>query len=222
MTSWNACADPDLSLADFEGEECVDGLDLASRDDIAAHVRMFERTVDGKKNYYVFGRYYLPELAIRNGANSQYKGWKDAGYLIETEGSITNFDQIEEDIIADLGKFQIRELAFDPFQAVQIVTHLMAEGVEMVEMRPTVLNFSEPMKELAALVLDGRFHHDGNPVLTWMISNVVCHLDRKDNIYPNKDRPENKIDGVVAAIMALGRMIVPNADETVTQGFVEI
>jgi phage terminase large subunit-like protein len=73
----------------------------------------------------------------------------------------------------------------------------------MVEVRPTVQNFSGPMKELEALVLAGRFHHDGNPMFRWMISNVVCHRDAKDNVYPRKERPENKIDGVVAAIMAL-------------------
>jgi phage terminase large subunit-like protein len=85
---------------------------------------------------------------------------------------------------------------------------MSAEGFTMVEMRPTVLNFSEPMKELEALVLSGRFHHDGDPVLAWAVSNVVCHLDKKDNIYPTKERPENKIDPVVALIMALARAIL--------------
>ena len=83
----------------------------------------------------------------------------------------------------------------------------------MVECRPSVQNFSEPMKELEALVRSGKLHHGGSPVLTWMISNVVCHLDRKDNIYPNKERPENKIDGVVALIMALGQLLRNGADE---------
>lgn len=80
----------------------------------------------------------------------------------------------------------------------------------MVEMRPTVLNFSEPMKELEKLVLEGNLEHDGDPVLTWMVSNVVCHRDQKDNIYPRKEREENKIDGVVALIMALGRAMAAN------------
>ena len=78
----------------------------------------------------------------------------------------------------------------------------------MVEMRPTVLNFSEPMKELEALVLQKRFIHNGDPILSGMISNVVCHRDQKDNIYPRKERDENKIDGVVALIMALGRIMM--------------
>jgi phage terminase large subunit-like protein len=72
-------------------------------------------------------------------------------------------------------------------------------------MRPTVLNFSEPMKQIEALVLQKRLHHDGNPITSWMVSNAVAHIDAKDNIYPRRERPENKIDGVVALIMAIGR-----------------
>jgi phage terminase large subunit-like protein len=83
---------------------------------------------------------------------------------------------------------------------------MLDEGFEMVEIRPTVLNFSEPMKKLGELVLQGKFHHNGDPVLAWMIGNVVFHRDHKDNIYPNKPSPEKKIDGVIALIMALARM----------------
>ncbi len=79
----------------------------------------------------------------------------------------------------------------------------------MIEVRPTVLNFSEPMKTLEALVLQRKLIHDGDPVLTWMASNVVAHMDAKDNIYPRKERPENKIDGIVALIMAIARAIKP-------------
>ena len=81
----------------------------------------------------------------------------------------------------------------------------------MIEVRPTVLNFSEPMKTLEALVLQKKLIHDSDPVLTWMASNVVAHLDAKDNIYPRKERPENKIDGIVALIMALSRAIQPDS-----------
>jgi phage terminase large subunit-like protein len=78
----------------------------------------------------------------------------------------------------------------------------------MVEVRPTILNFSEPMKTLEELIINGKLKHDGNPVMEWMISNVVCHRDQKDNIYPRKEFPQNKIDGPVAAIMALSRAMV--------------
>lgn len=107
-------------------------------------------------------------------------------------------------------------MPYDPFQATQLSTRMAAQGVPMVEMRPTVLNFSEPMKQLEALVLQGRLHHNGDPVLAWMMSNVVAHMDAKDNIYPRKERPENKIDGIVALIMALGRALANEQQEEVT------
>ena len=106
-------------------------------------------------------------------------------------------------------RFGIQAVAFDPFQATQLSTRMLAEGLPMIEVRPTVLNFSEPMKTLEALVLQKKLVHDGDPVLAWMASNVVAHLDAKDNIYPRKERPENKIDGIVALIMALARAFLP-------------
>ncbi len=204
MRAWDACADPSLSESDFLGEPCYVGLDLASKVDIAAKAKVFQR--DGK--FYVFLTYYLPESAVDEGRNSQYSGWARRGLLTVTPGNVTDFDQIEAELVADASRFQIVEVPFDPFQATQLSAHMLAEGLPMVEMRPTVLNFSEPMKQLEALVLQRRLVHDGDPILAWMISNVVCHRDAKDNIYPRKEREEDKIDGVVALIMALGRQMV--------------
>jgi phage terminase large subunit-like protein len=91
------------------------------------------------------------------------------------------------------------------------------EGLPMVEIRQTVQNLSEPMKELESLILQRKLAHGDCPVLTWMASNVVAKMDVKDNIYPNKERPENKIDGIVALIIALARAIsVERADETIS------
>ena len=84
----------------------------------------------------------------------------------------------------------------------------------MVEVGATVKNFSEPMKEMEALVLDGRFHFNGDPILSWMVSNVVFHMDNKDNIYPRKENPENKIDGVIGLLMALNREIRHREDRS--------
>lgn len=209
MRAWDACADPDLSEEDFLGEPCYVGLDLASKVDIAAKARIFQR--EGK--FHVFMTYYLPESAVDEGRNSQYSGWARQGLLTVTPGNVTDFDQIEAELVSDASRFQIVEVPFDPFQATQLSAHMLAEGLPMVEMRPTVLNFSEPMKQLEALVLQQRLVHNGDPILAWMISNVVCHRDAKDNIYPRKEREENKIDGVVALIMALGR-IMTSSDST--------
>jgi phage terminase large subunit-like protein len=208
MRKWDACADATLTEDQFAAEECISAIDLASKVDLCAKVKVFHR--DG--HYYAFGRYYLPEEAAEagegeKGKNSQYSGWAREDRLVLTSGNVTDYAVIKDDIRADCGRHRVLEVPYDPFQATQLSTELLKEKIPMVEMRPTVLNFSEPMKQLEALVLSGKFHHTGDPVLAWMVSNVVCHTDAKDNIYPRKERAENKIDGVVALIMALGRWL---------------
>ena len=213
MRAWEACADPSLDVEQFVGEPVWIALDLASKVDIAAKMSLFTREVEGKQHFYVFGQYYLPRDTVDRGENSQYQGWESMGLLSVTDGAVIDFQVIEDDLLADCSRFEVREVPYDPFQATQMATRMMAQSVPMVEMRPTVLNFSEPMKQIEALVLQGRLHHDGNPVLAWMMSNVVAHTDVKDNIYPRKERPENKIDGVVALIMALGRAMSTEKQE---------
>ena len=215
MRAWQRCADPDLDKDQFMGEPCVIGLDLASKIDIAAKMRVFRREIEGKQHYYVFGDYYLPSEAVEKADNSQYSGWEQLNLLTATDGAVTDFATIEAGLLDDASDYQVEQVAFDPFQATQLSQRMAEHGLPMVEMRPTVLNFSEPMKSLEALVLEGRLHHNGDPILEWMVSNVVCHIDAKDNIYPRKERPENKIDGVVALVMALGRLLLTEKRETV-------
>ena len=216
MRAWDACKDLTLEPEQFAGDPTYVALDLASKVDIAAKVALHERTIDGKSHFFVFGQYYLPRDTVDRGENSQYQGWEHMGLLTVTDGAVIDFDVIEQDLLADCSRFEVREVPYDPFQATQLSTRMAAQGVPMVEMRPTVLNFSEPMKQLEALVLQGRLHHNGDPVLAWMMSNVVAHMDAKDNIYPRKERPENKIDGVVALIMAIGRALANEQQEEVT------
>ena len=216
MRAWEKCKDESLDKDQFMGEPCIVGLDLASKIDIAAKIRLFTREVDGKSHYYVFGEYYLPMEAVEKGENSQYAGWEQIGLLTATPGAVTDFATIENGLLDDASDFQLDQVVYDPFQATQLSQRMAEQGLPMVELRPTTLNFSEPMKALEALVLEGRLHHDGDPILAWMISNVVCHIDAKDNIYPRKDRPENKIDGVVALIMALGRALLNDKSESAT------
>lgn len=203
MLAWDRCGNPQLSEDDFNDAECVIGLDLASKVDIAASMKCFERN----GHYYLFGRYYLPEAAVENGTNSQYEGWARRNLLTVTAGNVIDFEMIKIDLRADAIKHRVREVPFDPWQATQLAGEMLAQNMPMVEYRQTVQNMSEPMKQLEALVLSGKLHHNGDPILTWMVSNVVCHTDAKDNIYPRKERPENKIDGVIAALMAIGRML---------------
>jgi phage terminase large subunit-like protein len=202
MAAWNACADETLKLDDFAGERCWIGEDLASKIDIAAKVRIFEV---GDMVYALTkeSSFFLPESRVAESSNASYEGWERQGFLVTTPGNIVDFDKIEESLREDSARFEVVSVGYDPHQATQHATRMLGEGYPMIEVRQTVLSLSEPMKELEALVLSGKFKHDGNPVLTWMISNVVAHLDAKDNIYPRKQRPQNKIDGAVALIIAL-------------------
>jgi phage terminase large subunit-like protein len=127
--------------------------------------------------------------------------------MVLTDGAAIDLDRVEDDIREDCRRFDMVAVAYDPWNASQMAGHLQGEGAPMVENRMGVQTMSEPMKTLDALILNGHIHHDGDPVLTWMLSNVVGKLDVKQNVYPRKERPENKIDGAVALIMALGMAI---------------
>lgn len=215
MQKFAACGDPSLEVSQYAGYDCFVGIDLASRNDIAAMALLF---VLGEGRYALFGRYWLPENAVEASGNSQYLGWSLSGRITTTPGNTTDFGYIEQELLEVCKTFNVREVAYDPFQAAQFSQRMLDEGVPMVEVRPIVLNLSEPMKELQALVLDGDLEHDGDPCMGWQFSNVVAHLDNKDNIYPRKERVENKIDVVVAAIMALARAIVHRAEPNVYGG----
>jgi len=211
MQEWDACADPTLKESDFNEFDLWTGVDLASKIDMNAVVNLYKKVIDDETHVYCFPKFYLPEAAIESGGNSQYDGWRRRGLLIATPGNIIDMDQIEADVAELRDGRQLREVCFDPgHNATQWAGHLEDEGLEMVEVRPTVLNFSEPLKWWEALVKDGRFHHDGNEIMTWMVSNVVVKQDFKDNIYPRKERVENKIDGPVAICLGMNRLL---ADE---------
>ena len=203
MTAWARCK-RSISLDDFAGQSCFIGLDLAAKNDLTAKVYVFPVDVDGKTSYAIFTQLWLPEKAVKASGNSQYSGWTSTGLITETPGAMTDLNMVEESIRDDMSRFQVMGVAYDPWQATQLAETLAADGAPMIEFRMTVQNLSEPMKRVEALVLDGRIQHDGNEAMTWMMSNVVARLDAKDNIFPRKERYENKIDGPVAFILALG------------------
>lgn len=211
MVEWDKCGDPTLKEKDFLNLPCWVGVDLASKIDMNAVVRLYKKRIDGETHVYCFASYYLPERAIEDGTNSQYDGWRRRELLTVTPGEVIDMDKIEDDVIELRDNRDLQEVCYDPgHNATQWASHLDEEGLDMVEVRPSVMNFSEPLKWMEALVKAGRFHHDGNEIQTWMVSNVVVKYDAKDNIYPRKERPENKIDGVIAICTGLNRLL---ADE---------
>lgn len=203
------------SLAELEGRPCIIGLDLASKIDIAGNLLLFP-PVEGDPLWHVHGRYYLPEVRVIEELDSntaRYREFDALGLLTLTDGEVIDFEVIKEDLREFAGRFDVQQVAYDPWQATQLAQEMQAEGLLMVEVRQTVQNISEPMKELEAMTLRKVLAHGDCPILTWMASNVIAKLDVKDNIYPNKERPENKIDGIVGLIMAISRAIAGGEEE---------
>lgn len=207
MVRYIKCDAIATKIDDFKGLPCFVGLDLASKIDVAALVIVFLK--DGM--WYIFCKFYLPEDTVEekeSTSTNHYAKWAAEGWLTLTPGNVIDYDVIEDDIREVCKMFDVQSVGFDPWQATQMANNLMKENIPMVEVGNTVKNFSAPLKEIQALVAAQKLRPGGNPVLKWMMSNVVGHFDKKDNVYPNKERPENKIDGVVALIIAMARAIL--------------
>ncbi len=209
MVEFKKCGLQGFDIDRYSHLDCYCALDLASKKDLSVLTFSF---VDGR-DLFSFSRYFVPRRTIALPDNRHYQQWLHEGWLIEAGDAITDYQFIEDELLEFAKTLKIVSVAYDPFQATQFYTRMVDYGLPMIEIGATVKNFSEPMKELEARILSGHFHYDGNPVTEWCFSNVVAHTDKKDNLFPNKDYPENKIDGAVAQIMAMNRIIVGAPDE---------
>ena len=205
-------ADPSLREEDFRGETCWDGLDLASKNDIASKAKLFRRLQDGPGgrdwHYYLFTRNWLPEAAVQRPENQHYQAWVQQGSIVQTPGNMIQLRAIQEAVEADAQLHLVGEVAMDAWGSREIAPNLQDAGFTVVDVPMNTRYLSEPMKLIAALIDDGRFHHDGNPATAWMFSNVEVQEDRNENIFPRKSKPELKIDAAVAAILAMGRAML--------------
>lgn len=208
MDKWDECAfkvDP----ASLRGRECFGGLDLSSTTDITAFVLVFPPRYDDEK-YVVMPFFWIPEdnLALRvRRDHVPYDVWEKAGYIKTTEGNVVHYGFIES-FIEELGtKYNIKEIAFDRWGAVQMTQNLEGMGFTVVPFGQGYKDMSPPSKELMKLTLEKKLAHGGNPVLRWMMDNIFIKTDPAGNIKPDKEKSTEKIDGVVATIMALDRAI---------------
>ncbi len=208
MDKWDACAFP-VSEDDLEGRICYGGLDLSSTTDITAFVLVFPPP-DEEDKYYILPYFWIPEetldLRVRRD-HVPYDLWERQGTLMTTEGNVVHYGYIEK-FIERLGeKFNIREIAFDRWGAVQMVQNLEGMGFTVVPFGQGFKDMSPPTKELMKLTLEQRIAHGGHPVLRWMMDNIFIRTDPAGNIKADKEKSTEKIDGAVAAIMALDRAI---------------
>lgn len=208
LDKWDACAFP-VSEDDLEGRICYGGLDLSSTTDITAFVLVFP-PLDEEDKYYILPYFWIPEetldLRVRRD-HVPYDLWERQGTLMTTEGNVVHYGYIEK-FIERLGeRFNIREIAFDRWGAVQMVQNLEGLGFTVVPFGQGFKDMSPPTKELMKLVLEEKIAHGGHPVLRWMMDNIFIRTDPAGNIKADKEKSTEKIDGAIATIMGLDRAI---------------
>ena len=209
----------EIDLAALEGRDCYGGLDLSSTGDITALVLMFPPRDEDEK-YILLPFFWVPEETIPQRVKAAfvpYDIWERQGYLLSTEGNVIHYDFIEK-FINDLAeKYHIVEIAVDRWNATQMIQNLEGDGFTMVPFGQGFASMSGPTKDFYRLLMEGQIIHGGHPVLRWMAGNVVVDTDPAGNIKVTKAKSKEKIDGIVAAIMALDRCI---RNQTEPQGSV--
>lgn len=198
-----------IDMASLEGRDCYAGLDLSSTGDITALVLIFPPRDEDEK-FVLLPYFWIPEETIprRVKANSvPYDIWEKQGYIMSTEGNVIHYDFIEKFIMDLSGKYHILEIAVDRWNATHVIQNLEDNGLTMVPFGQGFASMSAPTKEFYRLLMEGKIIHGGHPVMRWMAGNVVVDTDPAGNIKVTKAKSKEKIDGIVAAIMALDRAV---------------
>jgi len=188
------------------GAKCLGGLDMSTTTDLSAFVLVFRRD----RMIYVLPYFWLPEKAAYRRHRKDkvpYPVWVKQGYIRTTPGDVIDYDVVRAEI-NELGtRYNIKEIALDRWNSTQLMTQLDGDGFEMVPFGQGYASMTAPSKELEKLIIQGGLQHGGHPVLRWMASNVAAELDAAGNIKPSKKKSTERIDGIVALIMAIGRLI---------------
>lgn len=227
LDAWdrNASMVDELRLA---GRDCWGGLDLGSTSDLSALCWAFPD--DDRVGFDLLFRLWTPEDNLVNLDKRTAGGasrWVKEGWLTLTPGNVTDYEFIEAVVTRDSETFSVKELAYDPWNATQLASNLVNNGAPMVTMRQGFATMSGPTKELQRMTLLGTeespiLRHGGNPLLRWMADNFAIAMDAAGNVKPDKANAADKIDGIVALIMAVARAIeAAPQQETEVWGFYE-
>jgi phage terminase large subunit-like protein len=222
MQAVTKCANSELSINDFIGCDCVISVDLSSKLDLGCICVAFCRNENGDNHYYVFPEFFLPEATMLDNENLNHiyyerfaqtnsKNTQCGKILNVSDGFEVNYLDMTEIIAERAGIFHPKEVIFDSYNALQMEQECEKNyGLNVIEFSKTTAFFSPAMKEMNSAITSGRFHYDGNECLAWNIANVESKTDNNGNDFPKKAnlRAENKIDGCICAIMAIGRMMI--------------
>ena len=217
LATWDRA--PDIAAA-LDGRTCYAGLDLASTIDLASYCLDFP---DGRGGHDVLYRVFTPraqlgQLDRRTGGRAST--WAAAGLIDVTEGDVIDYDAIRVRLRADAETYDLQEVAYDRWGATQLASDLLDEGFPLIQVGQGFATMSGPTKELLRLIASGAYRHGGNPVVRWQAGNLITRSDPSGNIKPDKARSTDKIDSLVAGIMALDRAIRhTTADDYAAAGF---
>ena len=218
LGAWDACAPQPAGL---DGRGCFGGLDLASTTDLASYCLDFP--AEGGAHDALW-RVFAPGSALRDldrRTGGRATAWAESGLLTITEGNVIDYEAIKAALREDAERFQIWEIAFDRWGATQLSSELLAEGFPLVQTGQGFASMSGPTKELLRLIAAGGYRHGANPLIRWQAGNLITRTDPAGNIKPDKARSADKIDSMVAAVMALDRALrrQPSAPDYAAAGW---
>lgn len=208
---WQRCGGETL-LADLQGCDCWGGLDLSNVSDITAFVLIFNEN----NRFQLLPFFWIPEekmLEKIRKENINYDHWVRQGFVKITPGNITDYDFVKADILKITADYNLKSTAYDRWNSSQTIIDLSNEGLTFNPFGQGYGSMSAPTKQFEALVLSEQVEHFGNPVLRWMLSSTLVKTDPAGNIKPDKEKSTQKIDGIVASIMALGEWMTDQAND---------
>jgi phage terminase large subunit-like protein len=214
MPRWQQCDGP-VDLDALRTVPCHMGIDLASTGDLTS-MRLVWRMGD---QVYTWGRRWVPEGAVRQRTERgtvPYAGWVAAGYLEQTEGDVTDYGVIEDAVVDAFEQFNIVQIAYDRWNATDLVNRLVERDLPMIEFVQGTKSYHPAMQELERLYMAGKLSHGGDPVLTWCAANIVARRDQNLNMAPDKKRSADKIDDMAALLMALGVGMTAETEDDIT------
>lgn len=194
------------------GRKCYGGLDLASTRDLTSFALVFPPVDDDGGDWIAIVKTYCPASKVEHQADDRanYYDWQKKGWLTVTDGDVTDYAPVRQDILQAMRYYDVQEIGFDRWNALQIANELQESDVPLVEIPQNTGGMYPGSKKLEELVYSKRLRHGGNPVLRYAASNVALLFDSNGNFRPDKKRSKQsgRIDPIVATVMALTRAVV--------------
>jgi len=216
MDVWAENAGEPIDIAALAGRKCYLAIDLSSKQDISATVKLFPPEGDEERKWIVVPRFFTPRDTIDTRGErdrAHYRLWVEGGWMEATPGNVIDHARVRDTVLEDARLYQIESLPYDPWNATQLAVELQGQGLPVIEFVQGLRSYTEPTKEFLNFLADRKFRHGAHPVLSWMASNLYTQSDKNENLMPHKGRSTGRIDGITCMIMCVGRALA-GADDS--------